>query len=244
MKDYKTLSIIIPVFNEEKPIGGLLSNLKGVLNAYKVDYEIIVVNDSSTDRTREVIISEVENNGGIILVDNKGKRGLGRCLKKGFEYVKGDIITILMGDLSDDSNDIPQMLNKIVMEGYDFVCASRYMRGGWVKQGNILKGFFSRSLCRFMHVFLKFPTMDATNAFKMFRDKVLKRISPIKSNRYTLGFELLIKAYNKGFKITEIPTAWQGRTEGQSHFKFLRDGFDYFMWFIFALFSRVMGKRL
>lgn len=69
----------------------------------------------------------------------------------------------------------------------------------------------------------------------MFRKEVSKSVGVLESNRYTLGLELLLKAYKKGFKITEIPTIWYDRQEGKSHFMLLRDGFQYLRWLIFAL---------
>src|SRR3989338_3117783 len=227
------LLIIIPVFNEEKSIGRLLYNLKEC--HISTEYEIIVVDDNSEDVTRGIVLNEHRQDKRICLISRKGKRGLGRSLKEGFASAKGDIIVVLMGDLSDNINDIPEMLKKICDEGYDFVCASRYIEGGIGKQKNLLKEFFSKFLSKAIYLFVKIPTLDSTNTYKMFRRNVLEEIGPLASNRYTLCFELLLKAYKKGFKIAEIPTLWRDRENGKSHFQFLRDGIQYMKWFIFAL---------
>ena len=123
-----TLSIIIPVFNEEALISNLLVELREC--SIPVECEIIVVDDNSKDRTREIVLSERKQDGKILLISRQGRHGLGRSLKEGFEAAKGEVILILMGDLSDNVNDIALMLRKICGEGYDFVCASRYARGG------------------------------------------------------------------------------------------------------------------
>ncbi len=230
------LSIVIPVLNEERSIGRLLSDLKKCLAS--IEYEIIVVDDNSNDSTKNVILNEREKNKRICLVGSKGAHGLGKALKKGFKASSGIIIAVLTGDLSDNANDIPVMLKKICDDGYDFVCASRYSRGSICKQSNPIKGFFSKSLGRAIHIFTNVPTLDSTNAYKMFKRKVLEDIGPLESNRYTLGLELLLKAHKKGFKITEIPTTWHDREEGKSHFKLLHDGFQYLRWFKFALFNK------
>ena len=227
------LSIIIPVFNEEKSIGRLLYNLKEC--HIPTEYEIIVVDDNSEDVTRDIVLNEHRQNRKISLISRKGKRGLGRSLKEGFANAKGDIIVVLMGDLSDNINDIPEMLKKICDEGYDFVCASRYIEGGIGKQKDPLKEFFSKFLSKAIYLFVKIPTLDSTNTYKMFRRNVLEEIGPLASNRYTLCFELLLKAYKKGFKIVEIPTLWRDRENGKSHFQFLRDGIQYLRWLVFAL---------
>jgi glycosyltransferase involved in cell wall biosynthesis len=233
------LSIVVPVFNEEDTIGKLLIDLKKC--PIPIEYEIIIVDDNSADCTREIVLHECVQDKKILLISRKGRHGLGRSLKEGFKAAKGDIIVTLMGDLSDDVKDLPLMLRKICCEGYDFVCASRYTEGGQAKHNNILKGFLSKFLGKIMHFLTKIPTADSTNAYKMFRKDVLKNVGIIESNYYSFGFELLLKAHKKRFKITEIPTIWQDRQKGKSHFMFLRDGFQYLSWLIFAWFRA--GRR-
>lgn len=230
------LSIVISVLNEEKSIAELLSDLKKC--RIPIEHEIIVIDDCSNDSTRDIVLNELEKNKKIRLISSDDKHGLGKALKRGFEATKGDIIVMLAGDLSDDTNDISIMLKEICDKGYDIVCASRYTKGGIGKQANIIKGFFSKSLNRIIYVLTKIPTSDSTNAYKMFRKKLLKDIGPLESNYYTLGLELLLKAHKKRFKITEIPTIWRDRKYGKSHFMFLRDGFQYFRWLMFAIFNK------
>lgn len=230
------LSIVISVLNEEKSIAKVLSDLKQC--RIPVEHEIVVIDDRSNDSTRDIVLNELEKNKKIRLISSDDKHGLGRALKRGFETSKGDIIVVLTGDLSDDTNDVPIMLKKICDEKYDIICASRYAKGGIGKQVNLIKGFFSKSLNRIIHVLTKIPTLDSTNSYKMFRKKVLKDIGLLESNYYTLGLELLLKAHKKRFKITEIPTIWRDRKDGKSHFMFLRDGFQYFKWFMFAIFNK------
>ena len=226
------LSIIIPVFNEEECVDSLLAELKGTLTKYKILYEIVIVNDDSTDSTLLKVKKHVDQDSKIFLINNPERRGLGRCLRFGFENSIGDIIVVVMGDHADNINDIPAMLNKIIHDGFDFVCASRYMKDGEAQQNNFLKGRISKLLGRITNFILKVPTLDSTNAYKMFRRELLNNIGPLKSKYYTLGFELVIKSYFKGFKITEIPTIWKERISGNSHFKCLREGMEYLQWFL------------
>lgn len=230
------LSIVIPVLNEERSIARLLSDLKKC--PIPAEYEVIIVDDDSDDSTTDVVLNECKKDGRIRLISSKGRHGLGKSLKKGFGASKGEVIVILTGDLSDNVNDIPVMLEKIEKEGYDLICASRYAKGGVGKQINAIKGFFSKSLGKAIHIITKIPTLDATNAYKMFRSRILKNIGPLRSERYTLGLELALKAHKQGFRITEIPTVWHDREEGKSHFIFLLDGLQYLRWFIFALLNK------
>ncbi len=230
------LSIIIPVLNEEKSIGKLLDDLKKCYIA--IPYEIIVVDNGSEDSTRNVVLSEQEREGRLRLVSFNDCRGLGRSLKKGFESSRGDIIVMVMGDLSDNVKDIPLMLEKILQDKYDFVCASRYCQGGIAKHSNIFKGFCSRIFGKILHFFIKIPTLDPCNAYKMFKVEILKNVYPLESNYYTLGLELLLKSYQKGFKIIEIPTQWLDRENGKTHFVFLYHGFEYLKWLISTLFMK------
>ena len=236
-KEHK-LSIIVPVFNEGVNIDNVLAELEVVLNKSKISYEIVVVNDNSTDSTFEIVERYyVEKGSKVFLVNNLQKRGLGRCLKIGFDNSIGDIIVVVMGDHADNVNDISVMFNKIVFDGFDFVCASRYMKGGKAQQNNRIKGMFSKLLGRLTNFILKVPTLDSTNTYKMFRRELLNNIGPIKSKHYTLGFELVIKSYLNGFKIIEIPTIWKERSVGNSNFKCSREGMEYLYWFFIFIFK-------
>ena len=146
-----------------------------------------------------------------------------------------------MADLADDINDIPRMQEKI-KEGYALVSASRYIPGGSGKHKNGLKHFLSRLLGKILQVLVGLPTNDATNAYKMYRANLLDEIGILKSDNYTTGLELTVKAHVLGFRIAEIPTVWKDRAEGKSHFRILQVAPEYIRWFLWALRARMTSR--
>jgi len=236
------LNIIIPAFNEEDNISVTINAVRGIPALSGIPHRIIVINDNSSDRTRQIVEGLQDGAGDLVLVNRRGNHGLGRCLNRAYEEVEGGVIVAVMADLSDDVADIPRMLQKI-REGYDLVSASRYIPGGSGEHLDRCKHQLSRLLGRVLQLLTGVPTNDATNAYKMYRAEILARIGILRSDNYTTGLELTLKAYYHGFRIAEIPTRWRDRSAGVSHFKVLKVAPEYIRWFLWALRSRLSGIR-
>lgn len=228
------LSLIVPLHNEEENIIDLIDKIEGSLN---FGYELLVVNDHSHDRTRILVTELSRKYDNIRLVDNGLEAGFANVLMTGFREAIGDVVVPVMGDLCDDLATIKKMLTKIE-EGYDIVCGSRYIKGGRRQGGSKLKGFLSCWGGRFLHFILGLPTSDISNAFKMYRKSVLNSID-IKAKGFEISMEIPLKAFYKGFKITEVPTVWKERAKGKSNFKVLKLLPDYIGLFLWAIFKRI-----
>ena len=145
------ISVIIPVHNEEEIIEKTIKKTYEVLTRNKYDYEIIVVDDNSDDKTEKILNKLSKRNKRIRSFHkkyrNKGPTGLGSAIKFGIKYCSGDIVVPLMGDLSDNPNDIPKLIKKI-KEGYDVVCGSRFIAGskiiGYPKIKMLCNRFYNR----------------------------------------------------------------------------------------------------
>jgi len=231
------LSIVAPVYNEQENIGKIIEELQRIKDKIKDNFQILVVNDHSCDNTVKIVEGLSLRYSNIKLIHNDGKKGLGFALRRGFKEITKGALVVVMGDFADRITDIPVMYNKIEF-GWDVVCGSRYCVGGKANHHNKLKGFFSDFLGLALNKIIKLPTRDAANAFKMFTYEVLTKIMPIESGRFTTGLEVVIKAYKKGFKITEVPTVWQDRALGKSSFKIVKTMPDYLKWFLYALYIR------
>jgi len=229
-----SLTIIVPAYNEEDCIARVIDEIETL----DLKFQLIVVNDSSTDGTDAKIKEKIKQYNNIMLINRKGRRGVGRCLNRAFEEVSSGYVTVVMADLADDINDIPKMIEKIE-EGYDVVCGSRYITGGHGRHKNRFKGFLSWLLGTTLQKIIKIPTSDATNAFKMYRASLLDDITPLMSDTFTTGLEITVRAYRKGYKVSEIPTIWKDRSFGSSNFKILRVAPEYIYWFFWALFSKI-----
>lgn len=211
------LSIVIPAHNEEDNIAGVIEQIEKDI---PMPFDLVVINDHSTDKTQEIVLSLSKKYSNLMLVENNLSAGFANAIKTGFSSIKTEVVVLVMGDLCDDLKTIPLMFEKIE-EGFDLVCASRYIKGGGRLGGSRIKGFLSSSAGRSLHFLLGIPTHDIANAFKMYRKKVLDSIE-IKSQGFEISMELPLKAYYSGFKITEVATTWKERTKGKSSFKIFK----------------------
>ncbi|MEM5855438.1 MAG: glycosyltransferase family 2 protein, partial [Candidatus Aenigmatarchaeota archaeon] len=173
------ISIIIPAHNEEKTIGKTLISVIKTLNKYKLDYEVIAVDDNSNDNTF-TIMKKIAKKEKIIkpihkICGKKGPTGLGSVLKFGFKHAKGEVLIPFMGDLSDNPNDIIKLVRKIE-EGYDVVCGSRFIKGGKAIDYPMLKLIAHRIYNKFFSFIFGLGLEDFSNAFKAYRRKIFDSI--------------------------------------------------------------------
>jgi glycosyltransferase involved in cell wall biosynthesis len=231
------LTIIIPVYNEAKNIRKAISEIESKI---KTPHQILIIYDFDQDNTISEVKKLQRRNKNLKLIKNniETKRGVLNAIKTGFAKVEEGAIVVTMADLSDDPATINQMFRKI-NEGFDIVCGSRYVRGGGKKGGPFLKSLLSYLAGLTTPLLLGIPVHDLTNAFKMYRKEVLKAIKIESAGGFELSEEILIKAYFKGFKITEVSTIWYDRTIGQSRFRIKEWLLKYIYWYFWGI-----GKRL
>jgi len=231
------LSIIIPVYFEDKNI---ISELEEIRKKVQISYEIIVVYDLDEDPTFKVVkdhIRKTRSKNIFIKKNNVGsKRGVINAVKTGINYSKTKIVVVSMADLSDDLDKVDKM-KKIIDEGYDIVCASRYIRGGRQIGGPFLKGLFSR-LAGVSAFYLGLPTHDPTNAFKMFKKSIFNKIKIESDGGFEYNLEIIVKAHRLDYKIAEVPATWKDRTEGKSKFKLLKWLPKYLRWYWYFIINR------
>jgi len=234
------LNIIVPVYNEKTLIKDSLLQLR---KRIKQEHNLVLVDDYSSDGTYEIIRRLLPEFQNFKLLTNHYKKGFGNALRTGFEIVSSDgIVIVVMADLCDELQAIPQMYKKI-LEGYDIISTSRYIKRGKRQGGSTLKSFLSHYANWLIHKITKIPTTDLTNSFKAYRKSVLESI-PMQSNGFEISLEIMLKAYHKGYKIGEIPTAWKERTSGQSHFAIFKDSSKYIRWFLFGIYvHRILCKK-
>ena len=227
------LSVIIPAHNEEDCIVNLINKIMDIgINA---PHELIVVDDHSTDATAKLVKELSARHENIKLVENIQEPGFANALKTGFSAATSEAVLPVMADLCDDLSTVEKMLVKI-NDGYDVVCGSRYMKGGFRIGGSKLKAFLScwggKTLC----YLLRLPTHDIANAFKMYRREVIDNIT-IDSKGFEISMEIPLKAYYSGFKITEVPTTWRERTKGKSNFRIFNLLPAYIKLYLWAIFK-------
>jgi uncharacterized protein (TIRG00374 family) len=216
------ISVVIPAHNEEGNLENLVAQLLPVLERHKEtqDYELVLVDDNSLDRTPAIVDALAKENPRVRSVHRKEAPGFGNAIKSGFKAASGDVIIPVMGDLSDNPEDIPKLVRKIE-EGYDIVYGSRFVPGGERHGYPISKMIANRSFNNLVRFSFGIPYRDVTNAFKAYRRGVLDAIGVdnIEARGFDLTVEVPIKAHILGFKSVEVPVSWNGRERGEAKLK-------------------------
>lgn len=227
----KKLDIIIPAYHEEENIDKVIRLIR---KHVKTPHLISILIQDPRDPTIDVIKNLRISAKDLRILFTSGGPGMLKALKKGIKSSSLEIIVITMADQADDPRDIDKMVKKI-NDGYDLICGSRYMQGGSHTGGPLLKGLLSRLGCLSLKFMSGIPTHDATNAFKCFRRSIIKDIKIESKEGFELPLELCVKAFKKGYKISEVPTAWKDRESGYSKFKLWKNLKLYLRWYIFCI---------
>jgi dolichol-phosphate mannosyltransferase len=229
------VDFIMPVYNEGENIGRALAELYEHVSLPK---RVLVVYDFAEDNTVPVVRELVAGYPGVELVKNDVGRGVLNAVRAGILATTAEVVIITMADLSDDLRVVPRMVELIRDEGYDVVCASRYMRGGRQVGGPRLKGLMSRFAGISLYWLAGLPTHDATNAFRAYRRTILTS-TPIESRGgFEYSLEITAKAYARGCRITEVPSTWRDRSAGQSRFQLRQWLPHYLRWYFYVLSHR------
>ena len=220
------VSIIIPTYNERKNIVPLIQDLVKISKEHKLNFEIIIVDDNSPDKTAEAV-SELRNKNKKLrnklhLINRPRKEGLGKAYFEAFKYVlntKTDYVITMDADFSHNPQDILRLLEKV--RGFDVVVGSRYINGG-----NMLeipsKKIISKIAISLARGMLNLKTHDVTTGFKCYSRRFIEYIKPngIDASGYAFQFEMIKKAEEGGFKVAEVPIIFSARKQGVSKLTF------------------------
>ena len=224
------LDIIIPVFREE---GNISKTIEEIFKIQEINFRILVVYDFDEDPTIQVIKNNFDKSQ-IICLKNK-YQGLNGAIKTGFENIQSKATLLYPADDHENFNLIAKMFYKFC-EGYDIVCASRFIDGGSYEGAPVVKRLIVKFVSFTLTNFTTLPTKDATNGFRLFSKSIVEKF-PIESKKgFTFSIELLAKAHRNNYKITELPEKWPVRTSGESKFSYYTIPF-YFRWFLYILMS-------
>lgn len=226
-KDEILLSVVIPVFNEELTIGNIISRTKSILDKEKFRFEIIVVDDSSSDSS----VSNSLNRGARVLSLRK-HMGKGYALRLGFTKSKGDIISTIDSDGSHRPEELPLLINPIITKKADLVIGSRYLnkKSINVKRFNILGVKLFNQL---IHFLVKNRVSDSQSGYRTMKIEILQNMK-LQSDGYEIESEMLVKTAKLGYKIKEIPISFEQRTYGKSSLDPIIDGFKILLSIIIA----------
>ncbi|MGI6525755.1 MAG: glycosyltransferase family 2 protein [Bdellovibrionota bacterium] len=214
------LSIVIPCYNEKETIAHIIEAVKHSPVEKK---EIIVVDDCSTDGTRDLLKEKLEAKVDKVLY-HEHNQGKGAALRTGFAAATGDVVIVQDADLEYDPQEYPLLLEPILRNKADVVYGSRFMGGGphrvvyfWHMVGN-------RFLTLLSNMFTNINLTDMETCFKMFRRDILKQIT-IEEDRFGFEPEITAKISRLDCRIYEVGISYYGRTYKEGKKIGARDGF-------------------
>jgi glycosyltransferase involved in cell wall biosynthesis len=211
------ISVVIPVYNEEEAIGGDLDLIKTTMDATGLAYEIIVVNDGSTDRSVEIISSRPY----VKLVHHERNRGNGAARTTGMKAAKGDIIIMTDGDGTYPNQDIPKLLE--YMEQYDMVIGARVKEMGTVKWLRTPAKWFIRKLASYL---TETEIPDLNSGLRAFRKDLAFKYLHILPNTHSWVSTITIAFLSDGYSVKFVPIDYYKR-KGKSKFHPLKDTYNY-----------------
>jgi dolichol-phosphate mannosyltransferase len=232
------LSIVIPAHNEEKNLPETVRDLQLALRGAGIPYEIVIVDDCSTDGTAGVIAELRAADPNVRTISRTTPGGFGRAIRAGLALVEGDVVVPCMADKSDDPADVVHFYRKIE-EGWDCVFGSRFRKGAVVENYPRMKLFTNRIVNRCIQLMFLTRFNDLTNAFKAYRTEVIRDCGPYRASHFNITIEMSLGALIRKYRITEIPTSWRGRTWGTSNLRLTQMGRRYL-----ATLIRMFAERL
>jgi glycosyltransferase involved in cell wall biosynthesis len=213
------LTVIVPAYNEAATVEIALRRIRAVA----LRLEIIVVNDASTDGTREILDALLEKGLVDRVIHHEQNRGKGAAIRTGIAGAKGDAVVVQDADLEYDPADLPSLLLPIRSRQADAVYGSRFQGGPhrvlyfWHYVGN-------RFLTLLSNMFTNLNLTDLETCYKLVRTDVLKQL-PLSSNRFGFEVEITARLSQARARIWEIPISYSGRTYAEGKKITWRDGF-------------------
>lgn len=234
------VDFLMPVYNEGENIARALEEIDRKVPLAK---RVLVIYDFDEDTTLPALRELAPRYPYVEALRNTLGRGVLNAIRAGIAAAKAEVVVVTMADLSDDIAVVPRMVRLIRDEGYDVVCASRYMRGGRQVGGPRLKGFLSRWAGLSLYWLGGLPVHDATNAFRAYRRPVLQSIPIESTGGFEYSLELTAKAHAAGRRVTEVPSTWHDRTAGESRFRLRAWLPRYLRWYFYSLKHRPPRPR-
>jgi dolichol-phosphate mannosyltransferase len=235
------LSVVIPARNEEGCLEETITGLVAALRSAQIAYEIVIVDDGSADSTVQVAGRLAGMFEGVNLVSNGGPHGFGMAVREGLRRSTGDAVAIVMADNSDSPQDLIGYYNKL-LEGYECVFGSRFMRGGRVVDYPAHKLVLNRLANWFIMALFRVRCNDITNAFKCYRREAIEGMEPLLSHHFNLTVEMPLKAIVRGYSYTVIPITWTNRKAGISKLKIKEMGSRYLFIILYVWLEKFFSR--
>jgi dolichol-phosphate mannosyltransferase len=236
------LSIVIPAHNEEGCIEKTVRDLNEELSAAGISHEILVVNDNSTDGTEQILVALEKSLSTFKYVNNLPPHGFGFAVRRGLESFSGDAVAIYMADASDTPQDLVRFYRVLLERDVDCVFGSRFFRESKVVGYPTFKLLLNRLANKFIQLLFGLRYNDVTNAFKLYRRRVIEGAKPFLSHHFNLTVELPLKAIVRGYTYTVLPNDWIQRKTGESKLKIKEMGSRYLFIVLYCFIEKWLSR--
>jgi glycosyltransferase involved in cell wall biosynthesis len=215
------VSVVVPVYNEKPTLEEIVRRIR----ADSIPKEIILVDDGSTDGTRE-ILAGMEGDPDLAVVYHERNRGKGAALRTAFQHATGDVIIIQDADLEYDPIHYRQLIQPIVEGVADVVYGSRFVPTGPHRVLYYWHSVANQVLTTLSNMFTDLNLTDMETCYKVFRREVIEAIGPtLKEKRFGIEAELTAKVARRQYRIYEVGITYFGRTYGEGKKIGVRDAF-------------------
>ncbi len=221
------LSVVIPVYNERNTLRDVIGRIKNV----PLDKEIILIDDCSTDGTRDILKQLADEDKDLKILFHEVNQGKGAALRTGFQHVAGEIVIIQDADLEYNPAEYPILIGPILDGRADAVYGSRFLGGPhrvhlfWHYIGN-------KTLTMFSNMFTNINLTDMETCYKAFKASLLPKFT-IRSNRFGIEPEITAKFAKLRCKIYELPISYSGRDYSEGKKINWKDGIAAFFWIVY-----------
>ncbi|MFH1265099.1 MAG: glycosyltransferase family 2 protein, partial [Planctomycetota bacterium] len=215
------ISVVIPVYNEVSTVREIVRRVQAI----SIPKEILLVDDGSTDGTRE-LLAEMEGEPDLRVFLHERNQGKGAALKTGFGHATGDVVVVQDADLEYDPVHYPQLIQPIVEGVADVVYGSRFQATGPHRVLYFWHSVANRVLTMLSNMLTDLNLTDMETCYKVFRREVIEEIGPtLKEKRFGIEAELTAKVARRNYRIYELGITYFGRTYGEGKKIGLRDAF-------------------
>lgn len=235
------LSVVIPARDEAGNLGPTLDGVRERLKREGITYEIVVVNDGSSDGTVEEVQSRCTADPWVRLVHSEGPHGFGYAVRCGLDAMTGDAVAIVMADGSDSPDDLVEYFY-ILRDRAECAFGSRFLPESRVEDYPRFKFVVNRLANLSIRLLFGLRYNDVTNAFKAYRASVIQGCRPFLSPHFNLTVELPLKAIVRGYSYEVIPISWRQRRRGVSRLHLKEMGSRYLFIVLYVWLEKILTR--